>query len=137
MTSPSTHAAAHTPAPTATTGPRRAVQVTALLAVVVLVWQFVTAGMLLPRGGPLDLHAAGAIALHVASGLLAIAAVLHGRAARGPWWPAVVAVVVFVLGFVQAYAGEHGNMALHVPCALVLTLGTVWVAAWSFTPGRP
>ncbi|GAA4915969.1 hypothetical protein EV188_104433 [Actinomycetospora succinea] len=128
--------AAHATTPTATTGPRRAVQVTGVLAVLVLLWQFVTAGMLLPRGGPLDLHAAGAIALHVASGLLAIAAVFYARAARGPWWPAVVAAVVFVLGFVQAYAGEVGNLALHVPCAVVLTIGTVWVAAWSFTVGR-
>jgi hypothetical protein len=117
----------------AAAGPLRAVQITAVLAVVVLAWQFVTAGQLLPRGGPVELHAVGAIVLHVVLGLLAIAAILWGRAARGPWWPAAVAVLVFLLSFLQAYAGENGVLALHVPCAMLLTLGTVWVAAWSFT----
>jgi hypothetical protein len=116
------------------TGPLRAVQVTAVLAVVVLAWQFVTAGQLLPRGGPLELHAAGAIGLHVLLGLLAVAAILVGRAAHGPWWPAVLAVLVFLLSFVQAYVGSHGPLAVHVPCALVVTVGTVWLAAWSLTP---
>jgi len=114
-------------------GPLRAVQVTAVLGVVVLAWQFVTAGQLLPRGGPLELHAAGAIALHVVLGLLAVAAILYGRSARGPWWPAVLAVLLFLLSFVQAYVGSHGPLAVHVPCALVLTVGTVWLAAWSLT----
>jgi hypothetical protein len=127
---------ASTPTPTASRrgagGPLRGVQVAAVLSVVVLAWQFVTAGALLPRGGPLGAHAAGAIVLHVALGLLTIAAVLWARSARGPWWPAVVSAVVFVLSFLQAYAGEHGNLALHVPCAMLLTVGTVWVAAWSF-----
>ncbi|GLZ47773.1 hypothetical protein Acsp06_39580 [Actinomycetospora sp. NBRC 106375] len=125
-----THAAA---APRAVAAPLTAVRITAVLSVIVLAWQFVTAGALLPRGGPIGLHATGAIVLHVVLGLLAIAAILWSRAARGPWWPAVLAVVVFVLSFAQAYAGEHGILALHVPCAMLLTVGTVWVAAWSFT----
>ena len=104
------------------------------LAVVVLAWQFVTAGELLPRGGPVELHATGAIALHVVLGLLAIAAIQLAGAARGPWWPAVLAVLVFLLSFVQAYVGSNGPLAVHVPCALVVTVGTVWLAAWSRTP---
>jgi hypothetical protein len=134
---------AHTAStPTPTTSPRAAggpligLRVAAVLSLVVLAWQFVTAGALLPRGGPLGLHAAGAIVLHVVLGLLTIAAVLWARSARGPWWPAVVAAVVFVLSFLQAYAGEHGVLALHVPCAMLLTVGTVWVAAWSFGARR-
>ncbi|WP_433025659.1 hypothetical protein [Actinomycetospora sp. CA-053990] len=134
MTSSTTAATRPGRARRAATGPLRAVQVTAVLAVVVLAWQFVTAGELLPRGGPVELHAAGAIALHVVLGLLAIAAILLGRAARGPWWPAVLAVLVFLLSFVQAYVGSHGPLAVHVPCALVVTVGTVWLAAWSLTP---
>jgi hypothetical protein len=133
---------AHTAGTPTRTGPRRAaggpligVQVTAVLSVLVLAWQFVTAGALLPRGGPIGLHATGAIVLHVVLGLLTVAAVLWARSARGPWWPAVVAAVVFVLSFLQAYAGEHGILTLHVPCAMLLTLGTVWVTAWSFGPG--
>jgi hypothetical protein len=115
-------------------GPLIAVRITAVLSVAVLACQFVTAGQLFPRGGPLALHGGGAIVLHVVTGLLAISAILWARAARGPWWPAVVAVLVFVLSFFQAWFGEHGVLALHVPCAMLLTLGTVWVAAWSFGP---
>jgi O-antigen/teichoic acid export membrane protein len=114
----------------------RAVQVLAVLSVLNLVCQYVTAGQLFPRGGPLGVHATGAIVLHVVTGLLTVAAVLYARADRGPWWPAAVAAVVFVLSFVQAYFGEHTNLAIHVPGALVLTVGIVWVTAWSFTRVR-
>jgi hypothetical protein len=134
---------AHTATTPASTTARRtasgtliAVRATAVLSLVVLAWQFVTAGALLPRGGPIGLHAAGAIALHVVLGLLTIAAVLWARSVRGPWWPAVVSAVVFVLSFVQAYAGEHGVLALHVPCAMLLTVGTVWVTVWSLGAAR-
>jgi hypothetical protein len=112
----------------------RAVQVIAVLCLVNLVCQYVSAGQILPRGGPfLGLHATGAIVLHVVTGLLALATIGYARARRGPWWPPVLAVAVFVLSFVQAYYGDHGNLAVHVPGALVLTVGLVWISAWSFT----
>ncbi|MCD2195690.1 hypothetical protein LQ327_20170 [Actinomycetospora endophytica] len=113
----------------------RAVQVLAVLSVLNLVCQYVTAGQLLPRPGhsALNLHSTGAIVLHVVTGLLTLAAIAYGRAHGGPWWPAVLAAVVFVLSFVQAYYGDHGVLAVHVPGALVLTLGIVWITAWSFT----
>lgn len=123
-----------TSTPRSVAGPLIAVQVTAVLAVLVLAWQFLTAGQLLPQGGPVELHGGGAIVLHVVTGLLALAAILRARAARGPWWPAVLAAVVFVLTFVQAWFGEHGILAVHVPVAMLLTVGVVWVTAWSFTP---
>lgn len=128
-TSTPTHAATRRTAGGALT----AVRTLAVLTVLVLAFQFVTAGQLLPRGGPVALHGGGAIVLHVVLGLLVIAAVLLARASGGPWWPTVLAVAVFLLSFAQAYAGEHGVLALHVPCAMLLTLGTVWLAAWSFT----
>ncbi|NMO90987.1 hypothetical protein [Actinomycetospora sp. TBRC 11914] len=118
----------------------RAVQVLAVLSVLNLVCQYVTAGQLLPRGGhtALGLHATGAIVMHVLTGLLTVAAALYARTHRGPWWPAVVAAVVFVLSFVQAYAGDHGILSVHVPGALLVTVGIVWVTAWSFSRGvRP
>jgi hypothetical protein len=112
----------------------RAVQVTAVLAVLNLILQYVTAGQILPRGGPaIGTHATGAIVLHVVTGVLALAAILYARAQRGPWWPPVVAVLVFVCSFVQAYFGEEGNLKVHVPGAMVLTVGIVWLTAWSFT----
>ena len=45
----------------------------------------------------------------------------------------MLAVVVFVLSFVQAYYGDHTNLKIHVPGAMVLTVGIVWITAWSFT----
>ncbi len=111
----------------------RALQVTALLSVINLAWQFVTAGQLFPRGGPVELHAAGAIALHVLTGLAAIAAALHWRTTRGAWWPTALAAVVFVLSFVQANVGGYSTLAIHIPGALVLTGGAVWITAWAFT----
>ena len=123
--------------PTGLAAPVRALRATTTLVLAVLAWQFVTAGQMIPRGGPVELHAAGAIVLHVVSGLAMVAAFALGRAARGPWWPTVLAAVVFVLTFVQAWTGSHGVLAVHVPCAIVLTAGTVWIAAWSWTGARP
>jgi peptidoglycan/LPS O-acetylase OafA/YrhL len=103
------------------------------LSVLVLVCQFVTAGQLFHRGGPLELHATGAVVLHLVTGLTALGAVWHQRATHGPRWPAILAGLVFVLTFVQAYFGDRSTLAVHVPGALVLSIGTVWIAAWSFT----
>ena len=55
--------------------------------------------------------------------------------AGGARWPVAVSANVLVAGFVQAAVGEAGNMSAHVPGALVLTVGTVWVTAWAFRSG--
>jgi uncharacterized membrane protein len=120
------------PLPTRSAGTIRAVQAGAALSVVVLLVQFVTAGQMLADHGARDGHAAGAIALHVVGLLLVVATALHARAG-GARWPVVVSAAVFVAGFVQAAVGDAGNMGAHVPGALVLTVGTVWVTAWAFT----
>ena len=75
-----THAAPTVPR---STGVVRAVQAAAALSVVVLLWQFVSAGRIIGESAGVDGHGAGAI-------------------------------------------------VLHVPGALVLTVGTVWVTAWAF-----
>lgn len=111
----------------------RALQVLAVLSVLSLAFQFVTAGQLFPDGGPEEVHATGAIALHVLTGLTALAAGAHWYLTRGPVWPAGLAAAVFVLTFVQAYLGGRSTLAFHVPGALVLTIGVVWVTAWSFS----
>lgn len=124
---------------TGTTAPAlRAVQVAAVLTALELLWQFATAGQMvgpLHSRGAHELHSAGAILLHLLTGVLTIAAVAYWRGRGAPLWPAVLSAVVFVLTFVQAYLGDDGTLYLHVPGALVLTLGSVWVLAWSFTPG--
>ena len=123
-----THAA---PTEQRTAGSSRAVQAAAVLSVLVLLWQFASAGRLLSQDGGMDAHGAGAIALHVVGALLVVATLLHARAG-GERWPVVLSVAVLVAGFVQAALGDAGNMTAHVPGALVLTVGTVWITAWAF-----
>ncbi|MBW0101132.1 hypothetical protein [Pseudonocardia sp. KRD291] len=114
----------------------RTLQVASALSVLNLAWQFVTAGELFPGGGPEELHAVGAITLHVVTGVVALAAVAWFRPFGGSLWPAVVAVLVFAASFVQAAYGARDSLGVHVPGAMVLTVGAVWVAAWSFTRTR-
>jgi hypothetical protein len=114
-----------------------ALRVLALLTVAVLLWQFVTAGGFVGTPGAegaVELHATGAVVLHVVSGLTTVAAAVLWRAGAAAW-PVAVAALVFVLSFVQAYVGSHGPLLVHVPGAMVLTTGAVLVAAWSFTRG--
>ena len=113
-----------------------ALRVTASLTVLALLFQFVTAGGFVGRPGgeaAEGAHATGAIVLHVVSGLTVLVAAVLWRAGAA-LWPTVLAAVVFVLTFVQAYVGSHGPLSVHVPGAMVLTIGAVVVAAWSFAP---
>jgi hypothetical protein len=123
-----THAA-HAPARAASAD--RALQAATVLVVVALIWQFATAGRILSGATATGLHGAGAIALHVTTALVVVATLLHARAG-GARWPVVVAVLVFACTFVQAALGSAGNMSAHVPGALVITAGTVWLTAWAF-----
>jgi hypothetical protein len=120
----------------------RAAQALAVLSVLTLLFQFVTAGQLFGPGGEgmEDVHGTGAIVLHVVTGLLTVALLLHQRASRGPAWPVALSAVVFVLTFVQAYFGGGQTLYIHVPGAMILTVGSVWLLAWSFSRaalGRP
>ncbi len=114
----------------------RAFQVLAALAVLNVLYQFVTAGQLVSGNAPVDPHGAGAIALHVLSGLTAVTAVLlwrSGQVARGL---AIQAVVVFLFTFLQAYLGSHGSLTTHVPGAMLLTAGVTWVLVAALRAGR-
>lgn len=108
----------------------------ALASVVALLWQFVTAGQLVSGEDFTTLHAIGAGAVHVTTGVTLLAAFLHWRRTRSDQTVLVWAAVVFVLTFGQAALGSAGNMALHVPGALVITAGVVWLAAWALRPPR-
>src|SRR3954453_21591636 len=121
----------HAPAPSRTASADHFVQATAVLSLLALVWQFATAGGIVSGAQATGIHGAGAVALHVPTGLLAVATLLHARAG-GARWPVVVAVLVFVCTFVQAALGDAGVMTAHVSGALVLTVGTVWLTAWAF-----
>lgn len=117
---------------------RTALQIAAILCTLGVLFQGSTAGQILSRSpGAATLHGNGAIAFHVLSALMVIAAAMLWRAARGSVWPVAISSAVFVLGLVQAYLGDRGVLAVHVPLAIALTLGTAWVLAWSFLTGRP
>ncbi len=111
----------------------RAVQVGATLTVLAELFQFITAGQLFPKGGPEALHSGGAIVLHVVSGIAVVALFLRRRASGGRSWPLVLAAVVFVATFVQAATGGRDHLAVHVPGAMILTAGSVWLMVWTFT----
>ncbi|MGY1632563.1 hypothetical protein ACI784_12740 [Geodermatophilus sp. SYSU D01186] len=113
----------------------RLVQAAAVLSVLVLLWQFFTAGRMISGTDALSGHGTGAIALHVSTGLLLVATALHGRRTT-QWWPAALTGVTFLLTFLQAWLGSHGQIALHVPVALVVAIGIVWVTSWSFWPAN-
>lgn len=108
-----------------------ALRVAAVATVAVLAWQFVSATGLLTADG-IGGHAIGAIVLHVVSGLAAVDAIWLRVTRGGPMWPPVLATVIFGLTFVQASLGDTAGLPLHIPGAMVLTTGSVWLAAWSF-----
>jgi hypothetical protein len=113
-----------------------ALRTTALLSTLIVLYQAATAGQILMRSEAAEeWHGGGAIALHVATGLMTLAAFWHLRTSRGPWWPTVVSAIVFVATFVEASYGHGRTLYIHVPLALALTIGTVWVTAWAFTGG--
>ena len=119
---------------TRTSGLLTALRATAVLSTVNVLYQGATAGQILSRSeSAVEWHGGGAIALHVLTGLMTVAAVLWARGTRGPWWPAALSAVVFVVTFVEAWFGEGSTLYIHVPLAIVLTVGTVWVTAWAFT----
>jgi hypothetical protein len=124
--------------PIATAAPAtRVVQTGAVLSALALLFQFATAGQLLSGSDVLSAHGAGAVGLHVATGVLLAGTVLHARA-TGVRWPAVVAAVTFLATFVQAALGSAAVMSAHVPGALAVTGGVVWLVVWAFLrrPGR-
>ncbi|BBG02414.1 MULTISPECIES: hypothetical protein [Pseudonocardia] len=121
----------HVAPDSASAAPVLALRVLAVASVAVITWQFVTAAGLF-TGGAVGPHAAGSIVLHIVTGLTAGAAIWLRTRNGGPWWPSVVATVVFVLTFVQGYFGTIPGLIVHLPGAMALTAGSVWLAAWSF-----
>ncbi|GAA4549947.1 hypothetical protein [Pseudonocardia xishanensis] len=122
---------------TAPAGLVATVRVTSVLAALIVVAQGVTAGEIIVRNRAAEmLHTLGAYGVHVFTGLTMIVAVLLVRRTGGRQWPAVLAAAVFVLSFLQAALGHLGLMAVHVPLAMLLLVGSVGVALWSVTGTR-
>jgi hypothetical protein len=110
-----------------------ALRAAAALAVLAIVWQGATASDILMRTRTsLELHQAGAIVVHVLTGVAALAAVALWRLARSALTLAVLGVLVFAASFLQAALGDDETMWAHVPGALLLMLGSaaLLVLAW-------
>ncbi|WP_299036943.1 hypothetical protein [uncultured Pseudokineococcus sp.] len=113
---------------------RRGLQVAAALTLLAVVAQFVTAGQLLGpgqllgAGAAVGAHGAGAVVLHVVSGLAAVAALVDLRSG-GSRGVAALAVVLLGLTFLQAWSGDHASLAVHVPLALSVVVGAAWLLA--------
>ncbi len=115
----------------------RAVRVAAVLAALSILWQGYSASNVIVDGGAaLGPHEIGAIVAHVTTGLLALAAAVHWRATRGPVWPAAVSAVVFVATFAEASLGHERTLWVHVPLALLITMGTATVLVREFARTR-
>ena len=124
-------AARHTAPGSRSSGALTALRALAVLATLNVLYQATTAGRILMQSeAAVEWHGGGAIALHVVTGLLTLAA--FRRTSGGPWWPTVLSGVVFVATFVEASLGHDESLWIHVPLALVLTVGVVWVTAWAF-----
>ena len=119
---------------TAPTAVVRVLQVSTVLAALNVLAQFITAGQLFPDGGPEELHAAGAIVLHTFSGIGALAALWLWRRHGAPLLLPALAVVVFAAGILQAAVGGRSTLWVHVPGAMVLTAGVVWLLVVVFRP---
>ena len=108
-------------------------RVTAVLAALSILWQGYSASTVIVDGGAaLGPHEIGAVVAHVTTGLLALAAALHWWTTRGPMWPVAVSAVMFVATFVEASLGHERTLWVHVPLALLITMGTAAVLVRAF-----
>lgn len=123
---------------TATTGSPwdRLYQLFSVLTAASVLFQFITAGQLFPDGGPEEIHAGGAIVLHVVSGLAVIAAFILWRRGQMTTAQAALPVVVFAFTFIQAATGGRTSLAVHVPGAMILTAGAIWQLTVALRPTR-
>lgn len=65
-------------------------------------------------------------------GLLAlIVAALFWQPGRGPGWPALAMIVVFVAEVLQAGAGYSRTLGLHIPLGVGIVGTTVFLFGWS------
>lgn len=118
--------------PRRTLWPLRAVLTAHLLMVLAQPW---LAGRYLT--GDVD-----AIAVHglvgsllAAVGMLAVAAtLLYVLGGRGRLWVAPVAVALFLADGVQIGAGYARDLGLHVPLGVAITVSSVLLAAWAWSP---
>lgn len=108
----------------------------ALANLAALGFLFVSAGLFVQDSRGLGVHGLAAIGIHVTSGFLAVTLILFARATKTGLVPAVLAVALFGLTFLQALLGSAMTLTQHVSGALVLTVMATWLTAWAFSCQR-
>ena len=48
----------------------------------------------------------------------------------------MLAVVLFVLTFIQAATGGRDSLEIHIPGAMVLVVGSTWLTVWALGRAR-
>lgn len=127
-----------------TTAPGRFtfLHVSIALQTLALLFQAVTAGLLLSSSHGEVLHGVGARVMYGASMLYVLAAILAWRPGGGSPRPILYASGFLVLASVQVVLGIAHIPALHVPLGVVmfglsvLALGQVVSSVWGVTPLR-
>lgn len=117
----------------ATTTLTLAVWTVAILTLASVTVLFISAGLLVQQASGIDVHGAGAIAIHVFSGLLALLLAVRAGKTRVGLLPAVMAAVLFGFTVAQAALGDYATMAWHIAGALIVTVLAAWLTFWSFT----
>jgi len=84
----------------------------------------------------LDIHGLGAIGVHITSGLLATALILYTWVSKTGALQALLAVTLCGFTFLQAWLGSSMTLAIHITGALVLTVISTWLTAWTFSSRR-
>jgi heme A synthase len=108
------------------------VRIGASLSTLNLLYQGGTAGEILMQSHQArELHAAGAVALHLLTGLTLVATALLWLRTRDHLWAAAVSALVFIATFVQAAYGQADTLYIHVPLALAILLGAAAVLTWA------
>ncbi|MEV4168109.1 hypothetical protein [Nonomuraea sp. NPDC049709] len=117
------HTFAARPAPTSWTV--QTLKAVVVLHVVALLFQAVTAGMLLSTPGGRALHAASGMALAVIGVLHLVAAILVWRPGRGSGRFIAPAVLLLLFTVVAAILGEMHVKTVHLPLGVLLFGGGV------------
>jgi hypothetical protein len=83
----------------------------------------------------LGVHSANGIGLVLLMWLPFLASVLHWLAGRGPWWPAIVTLLLALATPIQLGMGFARFLGVHVALGVTLVAGTCGVAVWSWGRG--
>ncbi|MGJ9407445.1 hypothetical protein ACHABQ_14120 [Nesterenkonia aurantiaca] len=97
---------------------------------------FASAGLIVQDFRGLGAHGLAAIGIHITSGFLAVTLILFARLTKTGLMPAITAVALFGLTFLQALLGSAMTLPQHVSGALVLTVMATWLTAWAFSAQR-